>query len=257
MPRDQTENQTRLVVRTQEGGGGGGVATVVGAGIQPWPGGWSRLWLTFAPPAGSDLHLWLALYKDGTHLYVGSGESLTVWGPQLERGHAPTSYIPNAGEASAARAQDVAFLSDMAWLDPTQGTFALDFSRELPALGDEWVMRLGDETGGDFIGVRALTPDVFAVVVQSGGVEQSRIEFPFIPAQRHRVALAWADDRWAASVNGAASQTRSASALPTNLTRLDLGDSTPSAAKLHGHIATLRYFACRRDDDALAALSTP
>jgi hypothetical protein len=242
------------VVRTEEGGD---VATVVGAGIQPWPGGWSRLWLTFAPPAGSDLHLWLALYKDGTHLYVGSGESLMVWGPQLERGHAPTSYIPNGGEASAARAQDVAFLSDLAWLDPTQGTFALEFSRELPAMGDEWVMRLGDATGGDFIGVRAVTPDVFAAVVQSGGVEQGRIEFPFLPGQRHRVALAWADDRWAASVDGAASQTRSASTLPTNLTRLDLGDATPSGAELHGHIAALRYFACRRDDDELAALSTP
>ncbi len=242
---------------TSTNGGQGEFDTFVDAGSQAWPDGWWRLWLTFHPPIGTKLILRLAPFKGGQWIYVGTGQSLSLWGPQLERGVVPTSFIPTLDAPPAVRGEDIAFLSSLDWLDPKRGTFVIEFSRVLAPMGDEWVFQLGDQTGASWIGVRASAADKFAVTVQSGGVQQGMVEFPFTVSQRHRVAMSYGESSWATAVDGGPVESRSAIVMPSAFTKLDLGGSTPASTKLHGHIATVHYYDCRRSDEQLRMLSAP
>ncbi len=238
-------------------GGTGEVDTFVAAGSHPWPDGWWRVWLTFHAPIGTKLGLWLGLFKDHDWIYAGAGESLFLWGPQLEQGVVPTSFIPTNDAPPGLRGEDVAFLSLLDWLDPLRGTFVVEFSRALAPTGDEWVFQLGDQTGASWIGVHAVAPATFAAAVRTGGAQQSIMEFLFTVGQRHRVALAYGESRWAAAVDGGPVVSHSEIILPSTFTKLDLGDATPQGAKLHGHIASVRYYDCQHSDEHLRELSAP
>lgn len=243
-----------IVSGTQSGGDG---TTVVDAGMQSWPGGWWRLWLTIQPAAGADRAIRIGLLVEGTEIYAGAGESLLVWGPQLERGGEPSSFIPTADAPPRSRTEDVALVSDLTWLDPTRGTLVLEFSRAFALAGDEWVMQLGDQSGANFFAVRAIEPAAFAAVMSRGGVEQGRAEFAFVAGARQRVALAYETGSWAASADGSPVATFAGIDLPEGISKLDLGASTPASVELGGHIAALRYYPCRRSDDDLRMLTAP
>jgi hypothetical protein len=203
------------------------------------------------------MSLWIGTFKANTNIYAGTGESLSLWGPQLERGVQPTSLVPTNDAPPAMRAEDIAFVRDLDWLAPGRGTIAIAFSRPPTATQPGWVFQLGDETGEAWIGVHASAMDVFEVAMRADGEDQGRAEFPLVPGQPHVVALAWDEDSWRVSVDGGVVESRSAVTVPAAPTKLDLGDSTPSSAKLAGHIASMRYHPCRRADEELRALSQP
>lgn len=52
---------------------------------------------------------------NGDSFYTGNGTGIYIWGPQLEIGNYPTSYIPNASGSALTRAADHASVTAGAW----------------------------------------------------------------------------------------------------------------------------------------------
>ena len=83
-----------------------GTATLAKGGIQAYPNGWFRCWITGVNNTATSLYAFVGLCSYNTSWYAGDGTSgLYVWGAQIEQGSFPTSYIPTTS-ASATRSQD-------------------------------------------------------------------------------------------------------------------------------------------------------
>lgn len=96
-------------------GSSGYVPVPSGIGVQPYNNDWYRAYMTaIAPPdASMRVHIRTVDSANQTN-YSGTGTGFVyVWGPQLERGVYPSSYIPvggNTGDAFSSRSVDTAVL---------------------------------------------------------------------------------------------------------------------------------------------------
>jgi hypothetical protein len=129
-------------------GSKGGAANVIASGMTPCGNGWWRCWFTKAAgntgTAASDVAL---TNNNATAtvrpIYTGSGQTLYVFGLQVEASNFPTSYMATTGTA-ATRAKDictVALTAGMTSLAGYSATFELDvfsntFSYGIGALTD-------------------------------------------------------------------------------------------------------------------------
>ena len=107
--------------------------TATSAGIQAYPNGWYRCYLTSQATAIVNPAIQFRLSNsstNGTPNYLGDGTSgIYVWGAQIERGLAPTDYIPTT-TTSRSRSLPTAFAASanvFAPYDPVYGEFA-DFA---------------------------------------------------------------------------------------------------------------------------------
>ncbi len=210
-------------------------ATVSGAGTYP-----VRTELTFVPTAG-DLTVSLA------------GQ---VQFPQLEEGDASSSHVPT-GAAATARAEDVATVPLGSWFDPGQGT--LVFSGWLiGAAANDRIIEIDSGVTSDRLSIlwnSSLGKPQFQVW-ESGAVQAAvapggaSVGFgaPF------RVAVGYAANDFAISLNGSDAVTDSTGLLPSGLTTLRLGRSVWGAQGLMLAESVVCY-PVRLSDAELKALS--
>jgi hypothetical protein len=96
-------------------GSSGYVPVSSGIGMQPYNNGWYRAYMTSiaAPDASMRVHI-RTVNSANQVSYSGTGTGfIYVWGPQLEIGMYPSSYIPmggNTGDAFSSRSVDTAVL---------------------------------------------------------------------------------------------------------------------------------------------------
>ena len=95
--------------------------TSTSAGIQAYPNGWYRCYLTSQATASANPAFQFRLSNsstNGTPNYLGDGTSgIYVWGVQIERGLAPTDYIPTT-TTSRSRSLPTAFAASANVLPP-------------------------------------------------------------------------------------------------------------------------------------------
>ncbi len=214
---------------------GAHTGTLTGSGAYP-----ARRHLAFTPAAGQ---LTLAL----------TGQ---IQAPQLERGGTASSYIPTT-TAPGQRADDNAGVSLGPWFDTSAGT--LVFSGYVR--GAEANDRLIEVDGGSASTRLSLLWNTVLgkpqFQVWNGGALQSAIAPPgdAIPlGAEFRVALAYAPDSFAVSLNGGGVATDSAGSVPTGLSTLRLGRAAGGA---QGQIVaeSLIYYPARLSNAELQALS--
>ncbi len=219
--------------------------------IQAHADGWFRVSLVFEPEVGDPLspRIYTAV-EDGGYDYVGTGGSLLIWGPQLERGAFPTSFIATAGTPKT-RAADVASVYDVRSTE--QSTIYAEFSRSHYPSGDEVALELFDEFGTNMVRLRAASRSVFTAEVMAASSSQGTAEFPSSEGHRHRVALAHDSSRWSISADGMGVMGHMLSEPLEQLSVLHLGGSAPGSTPLNGHVSRLTYVPCRDDDAELQA----
>ncbi|MFV2003177.1 MAG: hypothetical protein ACC619_09375, partial [Paracoccaceae bacterium] len=192
---------------------GGYSGTLVGTGSFP-----QRVSLLFTPTVGN---LTLTLSGD-------------VTAPQLEEGGVGSSYIPS-GAASTARAEDVASVGLSNWFDASQGTLVFNGALDSAAANDR-IIEIDDGTTATRLSIlwnTVLGKPQFQV--WDAGVLQAAIA----PAGNaialgsyFRVAITYAANDFAVSLNGGALATDTTGILPAGLGTLRLGRSVWGAQGL-------------------------
>lgn len=134
-------------------------------GVEPGPDGWFRLWIENF----DDNSVCQILLYDGANTnFAGNGESIFVWGHQLEEGAFPTSYVPTNG-AAATRAKDGATLSPSPWFDGATGTMLVAFRSDDP-VDSAYHGLFGVGSGiGARLGLYSQRPAAKEAVFHSGG----------------------------------------------------------------------------------------
>lgn len=194
-------------------------------------------------------------------LLTTAGDSVYVWGGQIEAGAFATSYIPTAG-AAVTRSADSATVSGSAfsnWFSGSEGTLYSEAVAYSTAATAKVAVYLGDGTQNNrvFNYFSAVTP---ASVITTGGVSQASFVFS-APSQessggyRNKQAVAYKTNDSAGSANGAAVVTSLSVAVPAMNQAVIGAYATAGAAALNGHIKRIVYYPRRLTDAELQALT--
>ena len=226
--------------------------------IQKYPNNWRRISITAAPDASSGFDFLYHFNASGsTTAQSYSGGAVAglpigyVFGPQLEVGNQPTTYIPtgrrNTG-ATVARAADVATFYNGVRLDDLcdiyetdeinseRGTVYTEWSSKVPTSdGVGGVFEMWDSNLGGTNGIDQRLNSFY--VTNNYGIS---IGSYLGPGVVHKTSLGYDRDNildWRTTANGVHTGTNSVHKFSMNLTRLSLGriDLNP-AYMLNGHL---------------------
>lgn len=256
------------------GVGTGGYFNLTGAGslgttngsptsrtITAFPNGWYRITVTATATATTGGNMPIsAASADNTTSYAGSNGStaLFLWGAQLEAGAFATSYIPNLATGTTTRNADVVQMTGTnfsSWYNASEGAFLTKFSfPAIPASQFRYVLAANDGTATNFIAIAGnTTSNVPAGRVVTSSVTQASMGGGAITANQQAIGvLAYKQDSFAYSQNGATTGTDTAGTVPT-VNRLDIGALTTSYANCH--IQRISYWPQRITNSETLAFS--
>jgi hypothetical protein len=187
--------------------------------------------------------------------------TLRIGLPQLELGAFATSVIPTTTTALTRNA-DAASMTGTnfsSWYNAVEGTL---FSESINLPGQSAVTfpriaNINDGSVNNVIGTiwRSDTSRLYGVVTTSGSVVADVGANGVTQTNINKIALGYATNNFAASVNGAAASTDTSGNVPTGLTTLGIGRQAAAADFLNGTIRRIAYYPVRVTNAQLQALT--
>ena len=180
-----------------------------------------------------------------------SGEDVIILGGQLEEGSFATSLIPTSG-ATATRSADIADIATANFgYNPKAGTLVVEASL-FNTTGSSTTFDLNDGTTSNRILINSRMQGVSASAgaVISSGANVTTDFANLSGANPSKVALSYAEDNYAVSANGSATETDTSGSVPQGVTVADIGNN-PSSQKVSGHIRSIKYIPRRNTNNQL------
>jgi len=252
---------TGVVGSTANAGTGSGAAVSITAAGN----GWYRCVLTGKPATTNNSNVRFQVSGttgDSVSSYTGDGTtSIYLWGAQLEAGAFATSYIPTTTTALTRNA-DAASMTGTnfsSWYNASEGTL---FSESINLPGQSAVVfpriaNINDGTTNNVITTvwRSDTSRLYGAVTVSG-VNVAEVGVVGVTqTNANKIALGYATNNFAASVNGGAVNTDTSGAVPTGLTALGIGRQASAADFINGYIRRIAYYPVRVTNAQLQALT--
>lgn len=227
----------------------------------PLSNGWFRLSIATKTPTYSDVRFKIGFASQGTGNVLGNdgisgatpGETMFVWGAQVEQGSFPTSYIPTSG-STVIRAADVCKIEGdnfSSWYNQSEGTLTINAT---DVKEGKYVSSLTSGTTG--------SPDTLALYRKDDD------EWRVYHTAQVTFSATGSDANFASgySVSGS---TRTASAawkgslvsnVPTDassipFTSLQIGTGPKTSGISNGHISRLSYYSERLTNTQLEAIT--
>ena len=201
---------------------------------------WYRVSLTSDATATGNGSFAFGISNSNGTSYSGVGDTLYIWGAQVEAGAFPTSYIPT--EASAVtRNADVATMTGTNFSDWWQTSKGGVLVRARPGTVSgirPWV-QFDDGTANEIIALRgnATNPELYIV---DGGTPQAQIDAGTIAANtEYSMTAWWQTNDCKARLNSGAVVTDTAATIPT-VTQARLGSDGTNY--LNGHLTSISYY---------------
>lgn len=243
---------TGVISAPQHGGVSNGASVAL---VQNCGGG---VWRVTLPVTTTSTQVGLRVaLSNGAITYTGDGTSgLYAWGAQIEAASFPSSYIPTT-TAAATRAADLPAVSGSAFTsvwNAREGTFLVKGRTPLNAATSHVLWQVDDGTSDNRILV--YRSNVGQIVMQCvvGGVSVvSSILGTVAIDTDFSVAVAWAVNDFAGSLNGAAVVTDTSATVPA-VTALRIGHLNGSL-QWGGPEARITYLPRRQSNAALQAMT--
>lgn len=225
--------------------------------IVSFPNGWYRLSIsgTAASTTSSNLDVWMTNSLGGVNTDIGVGQTILLWGAQLEIGAFPTSYIPTT-TAPLNRSADVCSITGAdftSFYNQSEGTVSVNAST--PASGDRTIIGIDNNTADEMIRIRTEGTDPFYKVTDAGSDVVSLDLGAIVARTAFKVASCYKLNDFAASLNGATASTGITGTIPTG-DRLRIGQGQAGNI-MTGHIARIQYFKKRLPNAKLQSLTAP
>lgn len=257
-------HRARVWFDIQNGTKGGSAVTgsgvVVDYTIQRAGNGWYRISLTATNPI-TTLYAYFPIIVAGNNstASAANGQSVRLWGAQLEAGAFATSYIPTTS-ASVTRAADSATMTGSnfsSWFNATQGTFVAKFVvPPLVASTYKRVFSARNVADTERLEVWVNGAGTVRIGVTTGGTTtETSLVAAVAAGQVCQVAMAYTSSTQKASLNGAAVISQSSSLNGAAFTVLDIGQYD-LANILNSTIDRLRYYNTALTNAQLQALTT-
>jgi hypothetical protein len=179
-----------------------------------------------------------------------NGDNVICWGAQAENGAFATSYIPTVA-SQVTRSADVATMTGTNfsdWFNATQGTFvtqAMSPSTFVPAHAD-------NGTAGVSISTRSRASGVSGTAASVANISEQLTATNFTFAATNKVALAFKENDFAWSLNGATPATDTSGTLPT-VDRMRFGSNVTST--FSGHLQKVFFYPQRLTTAEVQAFS--
>lgn len=246
-------------VGTANNGGNGSGATGF---IEDVGDGWYRCTLVGKPDtSGSSIRVLFAVQTaDGQNTWDSTGESLYLWGAQVEVGAFPTSYIATT-TASVTRNADVASMTSTNfsdWYNATEGTMFAQFS--VPAInasGTQNIVSADNNTNSEVIRLMIVAGDGRAQV-RDGAADQffSASGITISANTTSKEALVYKVNDFAFSCNASTVETDTSGTLPT-VNQLILGGGGSFTNRyLNGHLAKFYFWNTRKSNNFLTSITS-
>ena len=239
----------------------GTVASGYTANIEDFGNGWYRCSVT-TPTGFNDRSVYAVSDTDGGIAAAANGnDGILLYGAQLETGAFPTSYIPTTG-AAATRASDLAEIPTSAFgYNNGVGSIAVEFKSNKPSssLGyGAFVLSDGSPTNRI---IHYANSQYHRGYVRNTSGTQADITAGSrgAPSELVKFAIAFAENNFAASLNGATAVTDTSVTIPSGLSKLALGyyyPTNPQSNMLNGHIKSIQYYPRQLTDTQLQELTT-
>jgi len=220
--------------------------------------GWYRCTIYGTCTAAANTFRVYTMTDATTFSYTGDGTSgIFLWGAQLEAGAFVTSYIPTVA-SQVTRAADVAAITGpnfTPWYNQSAGTFVVEGDSGVNVSLSIYVpVSANDGTANNriqpFIYNGKWGGSVRVAGVDQADLQQNSSFTANVPA---KIALAYAVNDFAVSVNGNTALTDTSGSLPT-VNQLAIGQVINSNF-LNGHIRSIRYYPSRLSNAQLQALT--
>jgi hypothetical protein len=224
--------------------------------------GWYRITITGTVPA-ADLYWSLRLVdSDNAFVYTNTvGDTLYIWGAQLETGGFVTSYIPTVASTVTRNADSASMTGTnfSSWYNQSEGTFVADAARGGANVA-AYMLAASDNTAAEWMGINFATSQRAAASMVDGGAAQFSIATPADVAPINTVtkaAFTYKLNDSNLAVNGLAFTTDTSCTIPTT-NRLYIGaDVNGAGFFLNGHIRQIAYYNTRLPNSQLQTLTAP
>jgi hypothetical protein len=234
-----------------------GSPTAISAAVQTLANGWFRISLTATLGTSTTATLLLRMTSANNATTDTGGNTVILYGPQLETGSFASSYIPTT-TAAATRAADVATIASLTgWYNQAEGTLFAEIETPSQAANPATGVSFGLSTGafgdstylshtnsGDYMGVT------------SGGTTVATVGYGTIQGGVRKVAGAYKLNDFAFSRAGAAVATDTSGAVSAAAVVASLGKGPwGNSNYLGGYIRRVRYWPTRRPNAELQSLT--
>lgn len=227
--------------------------------ITPVGNGWYRCSVTCAS-ASSTLWGFFPSLTDATLTPAPIGDGVHVWGPQLEAGSFPTSYIPTT-TATVTRAADVASVTGAnfsSWYNQSAGT--LFAAQRSDTIQDAYLtatfILCSSNPNAHHIGMEVTNDYNRFYVHGNGNTALDNNYAPVIPGTLTKNVLAYANNNVAAARNGGTVFTDTSVGLPiVEIDRATIGHNLIYGNQKRQHLSRLAYYPVRLPDAQLQALT--
>lgn len=238
-------------------GSSGGSATIV-----PLNNGWYRCIVSAISGAVGSGDLFIQPLSGGNGSYVGNGgTALVIWGAQLEAGSFATSYIPTAA-STVTRSADKPVMAGTSFtsaFNPGEGTFFVEVnSPNLNVGGNKAIFATHDNVGPLNFIQSYVSSDLRAFVqIRAGGVDEAQFYAnSHLNNAASGVALAYAANDVAQSVNGSVPSTDTSVIIPSAQVRVAIGWAEQyGGLSINGCVQRLDYYNHRLPNADLRRIS--
>lgn len=211
------------------------------AGIEEYPNGWRRVWVTATPDGTATANVYIRLRDaSGLSIYPGVvGYGLYIWGAMLNSG-ALRTYIKTAGSQVTASAD--LYASTIPSSD--EGTIIVFANGDGSVSGvNQSLFTLSDGTSNNRVLIRRNnTTSGTGYVVVSGGVVQASLNTTAkLYGKAGKFAISWKANKFIGAENAAVVMNDTSGVTPVSITQLVIGASISGAEPLNGTVQRLVY----------------
>ena len=248
---DATGYETRILAN---GGSGGTNITSVSRINEINTTSWTRVIHTFTTHTTAQNYI---MYISNN---VDSGESVQLWGAQLEQGSYATSYIPTNGATETRLADVCKGGGDASVFNDSEGVFYAEIKKIDPAATNYYLLSINDGTGtsGSFISIGINQTGTLYINCRDGS-SNTLIQWNNAPAnvgEYYKIAGKYKSGDSAFWVNGQEVRATSSTGNLTNLNRLEFSHPGTNIHDYKGCVRALHYFPEALTDTQLQELTT-
>jgi hypothetical protein len=221
--------------------------------------GWYRFSATVTTGVTIGDSMTFYCYAGGSNNAVG--DTVYMYGAQVEAGTFATSYIPTSASAVARSADYMTINTMSSWLNSSEGTMFIEAAAgNNTTFAESSYMAISDGTASNYIGfnrdnaLSRVQPYIYASTVsQLSGVYEPTSTTPI--SVFRKIALAYNTNDVALATSGILRATDTSVTLPTGLNLAVIGASYSTNRYLNGWIKSVKYYPKRLTNAELQALT--